>query len=195
MTNKIRQYLCIDSDITYSSDVRIDERHGPVFIGKGTIICPGVCIQGPVVIGADCVIGNNSFIRAGTCIGNRVKIGYSVEIKNSVLAEDVSVGPLCFIADSIILMGAYLGALVRTSNHRLDKRTVRVNFGGELIDTGRDKLGCFIGERASLGVQVITLPGRYIQADTLIGPGIIVERNMPTGKYILQQQIIKINEV
>ncbi|EIL3960170.1 acetyltransferase, partial [Escherichia coli] len=98
----------------------IDETEGEVVIGEGTRICHGAVIKGPVVIGSDCIVGNYAFIRQHTVIGNNVKIGFSTEIKNSVIESNVTIGPQCFVADSVLCERVYLGAQVRTSNHRLD---------------------------------------------------------------------------
>ncbi|MGH8524209.1 MAG: acetyltransferase, partial [Gammaproteobacteria bacterium] len=117
------------------------------------------------------------------------RIGFATEVKNAVIGQGVTIGPQCFIADSKIDSGAYLGAQVRTSNHRLDQRTVEVLVEGQRIDTGLEKLGCHIGARASLGIQVIVLPGREIAPDSTFAPRITVEKNLPTGRYRLAQQL------
>ncbi|HFV5735641.1 TPA: acetyltransferase, partial [Escherichia coli] len=52
-------------------------------------------------------------------------------------------------------------------------------------------LGCYIGKKSKLGVQVIVLPGRQIKEDTIIGPRIIIERNLDKGKYFLKQEVIQ----
>lgn len=169
----------------------VDESFGEVIIGANTKICHGAVIQGPVVIGANCLIGNYAFIRSGTVISNNVKIGFATEIKNSVIESEVSIGPQCFIADSVVEHLAYLGAQVRTSNHRLDEQTIYVRTQDGTIDTKCDKLGCYIGQRSRLGVQVIILPGRIIAPDTQLGPRIIVERNLASGNYSLRQELIR----
>lgn len=162
---------------------------GAVEIGPRSRICPGARIEGPVRIGADCLIGNQALVRAGTWIGDGCRIGFAVEMKQARLGERVSVGPQCYIADSWLEDAVYLGAQVRTSNHRLDRRTVSVMSVGGLVDTGMAKLGCWIGARAALGIQVIVLPGRTVAADTLYGPRITVTRNLPSGRYQLRQAI------
>nr|WP_250189936.1 hypothetical protein [Escherichia coli] len=91
----------------------IDESAGEVVIGANTRICHGAVIQGPVVIGANCLIGNYAFIRPGTIISNGVKIGFATEIKNAVIEAEATIGPQCFIADSVVANQAYLGAQVR----------------------------------------------------------------------------------
>lgn len=127
----------------------------------------------------------------GTIISNGVKIGFATEIKNAVIEAEATIGPQCFIADSVVANQAYLGAQVRTSNHRLDEQPVSVRTPEGIIATGCDKLGCYIGQRSRLGVQVIILPGRIISPNTQLGPRVIVERNLPTGTYSLRQELIR----
>lgn len=172
-----------------SPDAVLDTSRGPISIGARTRICPGAYVEGPVAIGADCLIGNLVMIRGATTIGHGVRIGFAAEIKNSIIQERVTIGPQCFVADSKIECDAYLGAQVRTSNHRLDKRNVEVMVDGERVDTGLEKLGCLIGARSSLGIQVIILPGREIAPDSLFAPRTTVERNLPSGRYRLAQQL------
>lgn len=171
----------------------IDESNGPVWIGHGTRICHGAVLEGPLRVEPDCMIGNYSFIRGASYLGRGVRVGFGTEVKGSLIEDRVTIGPQCFISDSFVSRDVYLGAQVRTSNHRLDRKTVSVLHNNKLIDTGREKLGCFIGERASIGVQVIILPGRVIAADTTLSPRITVERNLPTGHYRLHQEIFKTN--
>lgn len=162
---------------------------GAVRVGAGSRICDGAHIQGPVWIGRDCLIGNHALLRGPLRIGDGTRIGFATEIKHALIGSNVSVGPQCFIGDSRIDDHAYLGALVRTSNHRLDGRTVSVHTDGQVIDSGRDKLGAWIGARAALGVGVIILPGRIVAPGSQLGPRITVERNLPPGRYRLVQQL------
>ena len=181
--------LHVDPTAQVSPDATLNTSRGPISIGAGTRICAGVCINGPVTVGADCLIGNLAMVRGTTTIGNGTRIGYAAEIKNALIAECVTIGPQCFVADSKIERDAYLGAQVRTSNHRLDKRTVEVVVDGKRVDTGLDKLGCLIGARAALGIQVIILPGREIAPDSTFAPRITVEKNLPAGRYRLAQNL------
>lgn len=191
---ELRNYLKLDGEdknIQINHQVIIDESAGKVIIGANTRICHGAVIQGPAIIGANCLIGNYAFIRPGTVISNGVKIGFATEIKNAVIESEATIGPQCFIADSVIDKQAYLGAQVRTSNHRLDEQPISVRTHKGEIATGCDKLGCYIGQRSRLGVQVIILPGRIIAPDTQFGPRVIVERNLPSGNYYLRQELIR----
>ena len=162
---------------------------GEVSVGRNTKICAGAFIQGPVVIGDNCLVGNNTMIRGPLTIGHGSRIGYAAEIKGSIIGENVMIGPMCFIGDSVIDERAYLGAMVRTSNQRLDLEPVSVLYDGVRYATGMEKLGCHIGARASLGIQVIILPGRMVAPGSLFGPRITVEKNLPAGRYTLKQEL------
>ena len=122
-------------------------------------------------------------------VGDGVRIGFASELKNALIGDGACIGPQCFIADSRVDARAYLGALVRTSNHRLDGATVTVHIGDTVIDSQRDKLGAWIGEGAALGVGVIILPGRIVAPGSQFGPRITVERNLPPGRYRLLQSL------
>jgi bifunctional UDP-N-acetylglucosamine pyrophosphorylase/glucosamine-1-phosphate N-acetyltransferase len=179
----------INQSAHVSDSATLDASRGPIFIGARARVCDGAHIEGPVTIGDDCLIGNLAMIRGATSVGCRSRIGFAAEIKNAIIEHDVMIGPQCFVADSKIETHAYLGAQVRTSNHRLDKQTVKVLIDDDWVDTGLEKLGCLIGARSSLGIQVIILPGRIIAPDSSFAPRITVEKNLPAGRYRLAQQL------
>jgi UDP-N-acetylglucosamine diphosphorylase / glucose-1-phosphate thymidylyltransferase / UDP-N-acetylgalactosamine diphosphorylase / glucosamine-1-phosphate N-acetyltransferase / galactosamine-1-phosphate N-acetyltransferase len=178
-----------DPTASVSPAALLDCSKGSISIGARTRICLGAYIEGPVTIGADCLIGNLAMVRGTTIIGDGSRIGFATEVKNAIIEDRVTIGPQCFIADSKIGHDAYLGAQVRTSNHRLDKRTVEVMIDGQRIDTGLEKLGCLIGARASLGIQVIILPGREIAPDSIFVPRSTIEKNLPAGRYRPAQRL------
>jgi len=179
----------IDVTATVEPGVILDESAGPIAIGANARICAGAVLKGPLAIGRDCMIGNNAMVRGPTWIGDNVRIGYAAEIKQALIADHVSIGPMCFVADSRVDAGAYLGALVRTSNHRLDSRPISVRDETGVTDTALEKLGCWIGSGSSLGIQVIVLPGRVIAPDSLFEPRVTVDRNYPAGRYRLKQTL------
>ena len=182
----------IDAAAEIETGVTLDDRGGPIVIGARTRVCAGAILRGPLVIGTDCLIGNYASVRGPTRNGDGVRIGYATELKQAIIADRVSIGPQCFVADSRVDEDAYLGAQVRTSNHRLDRATIRVRTDGDDIDTGLAKLGCWIGRGASLGIQVIVLPGRVIAAGSTFEPRVTVARNHPPGRYRVVQAIERV---
>ncbi len=75
---------------------------GHVIVGVGTRLLPGVFIEGNVVIGKNCKIGPNCYIRGNTAIGDKCHIGQAVEVKNSIIMNNSSLGHLTYCGDSVI---------------------------------------------------------------------------------------------
>lgn len=167
----------------------IDETEGAVVIASGSSVGAGAVLRGPIMVGPGCRIGNQAFLRGPLLVGCGVTIGFCTELKNALVGDGASLGPMCFVADSRIDEGAYLGALVRTSNARLDHQTVSVVTDGTLEDTGMAKLGCWIQERASIGIQTIILPGRIVARGSIIEPRMTITKNLPAGHYRVSQII------
>lgn len=150
---------------------------GKVSIGKGTVIKPGVYIEGPVLIGDDCEIGPNCFLRAGTSIGHGCKVGQGCEIKNSILMDHAKVPHLSYVGDSVIGEHANLGCGTVIANFRHDGKNHRSMYGGNLIDTGRRKLGAVIGDHVHTGINTSIYPGRKLWPHTSTLPGEIVKQD------------------
>ena len=81
---------------------------GNVVVGEDSVVRSGSCIYGPAVIGSGCDIGPQVCIMPATSIGDNVTISSFTEIKNSVIGNDVTIGPGCIISDSVIDKGCVL---------------------------------------------------------------------------------------
>ena len=179
----------LDPSAVIEPGALLDDSQGPIVIGARTRICTSAVLRGPLVIGADCLLGNNCMVRGPTLIGSEVRVGFATELKQALIADRVAIGPQCFVADSRVDEDVYLGAQVRTSNQRLDREAIVVRHDGREIATNASKLGCWIGARSALGIQVIVLPGRVIAADSLFEPRITIARNHPPGHYRAEQRV------
>lgn len=167
------------------------EIRGNVHIEAGARICRGAILQGDLYIGSNCLIGFNSIVRGPCSIEDNCKIGAGVEIKNALIGPDTLVGPLCYVGDSVIGTGSSCGALTRTSNFRLDRAPVQVFTKNGWINTGTNKLGCFIGDDVQIGAGVITFPGTIIGNHCFVGPQMLVDRNLESNKrYYVQQKVV-----
>lgn len=158
-----------------SDGVHID---GTITVGQGTRLLPGVYIEGKVMIGQNCKIGPNCYIRGSTTIGDNCHIGQAVEIKNSLIMNNVSVGHLSYCGDTIIGHCANLGAGTITANLRHDGTDHRSMIRGELVNTGRRKLGAVIGKGAHTGIHTSIYPGRKMWPATNTRPGAVVQRDV-----------------
>ena len=135
-------------------------------------------IEGDVIIGADCKIGPNCYLRGATTIGDRCHVGQAVEIKNSILMDGTNVGHLSYVGDSILGRKVNFGAGTLTSNLRHDGRNHRTLVAGELVDTGRRKFGAVVGDGVHTGIHTSIYPGRKLAAGTTTRPGDIVRTDL-----------------
>lgn len=151
---------------------------GCLHLGSGSIILPGVYIEGNVVIGRNCKIGPNAYIRGNTSIGDRCVIGNAVEIKNSVIYPHTNIKHLSYVGDSIIGSHVSLGAGTIIANHRHDGTNHRSYVKGNLVDTARIKFGAVIGDGVRTGVNTCVFPGRKIGAGRMTRPNAVVDKDL-----------------
>lgn len=162
-------------DGTVHSNAVID---GTVWVGRGSVLLPGVYIEGKVIIGDNCKIGPNCYIRGNTYIGDNCRVGQAVEIKNSLLMRKVSAGHLSYVGDSVIAENTNLGAGTITANLRHDGSNHRSMIQGGLIDSGRRKFGAVIGAHVHTGIHTTIYPGRKIWPGISTLPGDIIRKDL-----------------
>lgn len=184
------QYLLNHMELTNQGTIEENVRIiGQVGVGEGTIIRSGSYLVGPLIIGKNSDIGPNCYIRDYCSIGNQVRIGHACEIKNSVIFDHTSIPHLSYIGDSIIGSHVNLGAGTITANLRFDKKTVPVTIKGELVDSGRKKMGAIIGDFVQTGIGTTLMPGVKVGSNSIIGPNTNIWKDIPANtKYIEKKQ-------
>lgn len=185
LTPGISDQAEIEPDVEISGNVRIE---------AGTKVYNGARIKGNVYIGQNCMIGNNAMIRGSTSLAAGSAAGFTADIKNSILMERCGIGPLAFVADSLIDRDFFFGGTGRVSNYRLDGRNIEMLYEGERHSTGRRQFGVVIGENTKIGIGSVILPGRKIGANCLIGPNVIVTRNIDTDLRIEAEQTLRVSK-
>ena len=162
--------------------------HGPVVIGKNSIVRSGCYIMGPVYIGENCDIGPNTFMRKHTSIGDGVSVGNAVELKNSIIMDNTNVNHLSYVGDSIIGSECNIAAGTNIANLRFDDGNVKVNVKGDKIDSGRRKMGVVFGDGVKTGINSSFNPGVKIGVNSKIGAGAIVSKDLESNKILIAVQ-------
>ncbi|NHK31604.1 MAG: hypothetical protein FK730_09645 [Asgard group archaeon] len=159
-----------------------------VIIGKGSRIRSGSYLEGPLVIGENCDIGPNCYLRKGVSLGNEVRIGNACELKNTIVFDGTHIAHLSYVGDSIIGTNCNFGAGTITGNLRLDDQTVKAKLNDKIISTNRRKLGVIMGDNVKTAINTYFMPGVIIGNNSAIGTGVIVNRNIDSGKFVYIEQ-------
>ncbi|OYR81078.1 glucose-1-phosphate thymidylyltransferase, partial [Halorubrum ezzemoulense] len=153
---------------TVEDDVHL---HGPVVVEEGARVRSGAYVEGPALIREGADVGPNAYVRGATVIGPDAHVGHSVEVKNSVLMADASVGHLSYVGDSVLGRAVNFGAGTNVANLRHDGENVRLGVKGDRVDTGRRKLGVIVGDGAKTGINTSLNAGVVLGAGETTGPG------------------------
>lgn len=161
---------------------------GAIWLGENAVVSSGCYIEGPVYIGGDSRIGPNARIRPYTCIQDRVVIGASCEIKNSIIMNGTKIPHLSYVGDSVIGENCNLGAGTITANIRFDEGSLKMRVKGRPQDTGRKKIGVIMGDNVQTGINVSILPGVRVGSGSWLGPGAIISKDVPSKQLLLAKQ-------
>lgn len=138
-------------------------------IGDGTAVWDNVHIRAPSRIGADCIIGEKTYVAYGVDIGDRVKINAFVYVCTGVTIET----------------GVMIAAGTTFTNDRYPRATTPDLV--ELRDSGPDELtldtrvrtGATIGARCVIGGDLEI--GRF----AMVGMGSVVTRGVPDFHLVM----------
>jgi UDP-N-acetylglucosamine diphosphorylase/glucosamine-1-phosphate N-acetyltransferase len=161
---------------------------GPVTVAETARIRSGAYIEGPCFIGEGSDIGPNCYVRPFTSIGRNVRVGNACEVKNSIIMDGTHVGHLSYVGDSILCERCNLAAGTITANLRLDDGPVKMLVKGEVVDTGRRKLGAILGDNVKTGINALLMPGVKVGTNSWIGANFTVNRDVPANTVVLLKQ-------
>jgi bifunctional UDP-N-acetylglucosamine pyrophosphorylase/glucosamine-1-phosphate N-acetyltransferase len=168
---------------------------GQVAVAESARIRSGAYIEGPCFIDEECDIGPNCYIRPGTSLGRKVRVGNACEIKNSIIMANTHIGHLSYIGDSILGEHCNLGAGTVTANYRLDADSIKMMVRDKVVNTGRRKLGAVFGDNVKTGIKSLFMPGVKVGANSWVGPGFMVERDLPANTIAIHKQNCNIQEM
>jgi bifunctional UDP-N-acetylglucosamine pyrophosphorylase/glucosamine-1-phosphate N-acetyltransferase len=172
----------IDVTATLAPDAEVDQNTqllGATHVAAGAIVGPDTTLidtsvgEGAVVlrthaigaeIGPEATVGPFSYLRPGSKLGRKAKVGGFVETKNSELGEGAKVPHLSYVGDATIGAKANVGA-----------GTIVANYDG--VRKSRTTIGeaAFIGSDTVLIAPVEVGPGAYV------GAGSAIDKAVPAG--------------
>ncbi|MEV4676028.1 bifunctional UDP-N-acetylglucosamine diphosphorylase/glucosamine-1-phosphate N-acetyltransferase GlmU [Actinomadura sp. NPDC049382] len=172
----------IDVGVTAEPDAEIHpgtQLHGTTHLGEGARVGPGCTLtdttvgEGATVVNAVCVeaeigpeasVGPYAYLRPGTRLARKAKVGTYVETKNADIGEGTKVPHLTYVGDAEIGEGSNIGA-----------SSVFVNYDG--VEKHRSVIGSHvkIGSDNMIVAPVAVGDGAYTAA------GSVIVQDVPPG--------------
>jgi len=159
------------SDQAHISDKAVID--GNVVIEEGARVFEHAVIRGPAYVGHNSVIGNNVLMWNYSSIGANSVIGFSSEIKHSLIGRNCWIH-MSYVGDSIVSDNCSFGAGTITANFRFDEGEVPVRVKEERVSSGADKLGVIMGEDCKTGCNATLMPGVKVGPHSIVGPGVVL---------------------
>ncbi|TCC56508.1 bifunctional UDP-N-acetylglucosamine diphosphorylase/glucosamine-1-phosphate N-acetyltransferase GlmU [Kribbella pittospori] len=175
-TTWVDQTVRIERDATLLPNTQL---HGATTVGSGTTIGPDTTLSDVQIgsgatiirahgssseIGDGANVGPFAYLRPGTKLGVKAKIGTFVETKNSTIGDGAKVPHLSYAGDATIGEGANIGA-----------GTIFANYDGVAKHPTQVGKHSFIGSNSVLVAPRTIADGAYLAAGTAltedVGPG------------------------
>jgi UDP-N-acetylglucosamine diphosphorylase/glucosamine-1-phosphate N-acetyltransferase len=161
---------------------------GSVHIDEGVIVRPNTTLVGPIYIGKGVYIGNNSLIRDYSSLCDGVRIGYAVEMRNSMVFERVNVGRMTYLADSIIGADTCIEAGAQLWNWRPGGEPLFLESRDERVQIPQRKFGAILGDNVVIGVNASIYPATRIGENSSISAGCVIKEDIAADSEVILQQ-------
>lgn len=201
-----KKSIFIDKGVEIGSNVIIYENNrieGKTKIGDNVIIYPGCFIVDSIIssncnirssdiekstIGSNCSVGPFARLRPNSAIGNEVKIGNFVEIKNATIGNGTKVSHLAYVGDAKVGENCNIGCGVIFANYNGKTKNI-INVGNN----------CFVGSNSNLIAPLTISDNNYICAGTTLTEDtncddFIIGRVRPITKEKRAHEYLKIKE-
>lgn len=176
------------------SEDEYEKRGDNVWVAKSAKVYETAYINGPCIIGKNAEVRHCAFIRGNAIVGEDAVVGNSTELKNVILFNKVQVPHYNYVGDSILGYKAHMGAGSITSNVKSDKKPVVIKGPDGFIDTGRKKVGAFLGDGVEVGCGSVMNPGTVIGRNSNIYPLSSVRGYVPESSvYKNKNEIVEKN--
>lgn len=172
----------IDRAVTLEEDAEVlpgTQLKGATTIGRGAVVGPDTTLVDTevgagarvsrtdgtlAVIGAGASVGPFAYLRPGTVIGEKGKVGTFVETKNTTLGAGAKVPHLSYIGDTTVGEGTNIGAGTITANY-----------------DGVNKHRTQVGAQARTGSHNVFVAPVTIGDGAYTGAGTVVRKDVPAG--------------
>ena len=148
---------------------------GPVFMAETSIIRANSYVVGPVVIGEGCELGPGVSIFPYTSIGNNVVIESFTELRNCIIGNSVHIASHSHLSDTILAEGCTVGPRFTSPGGRAVMRA----------ESEGAHMGTVIADNVSIGANVSIRPGTLVGQGAQIREMNALREDVPEMSYVV----------
>src|SRR5262245_45566235 len=153
--------LVIDPSARVDPMVVADTTGGVVVIDRDAVVTAFTRLEGPCYVGPGTQL-LGAKVRAGTSLGPQCRVGGEVE--SSIVLGWSNKYHDGFLGHAYVGAWVNLGAGTSNSDLRNDYGSVRVIVRGAEVDSGRVKVGCYLGDHTKTGLGALLNTGTNVGA-------------------------------
>jgi bifunctional UDP-N-acetylglucosamine pyrophosphorylase/glucosamine-1-phosphate N-acetyltransferase len=161
-------FLMGDTEVGDGCHIGPDSRITDSRVGAGSVIDSSTVAGAD--LGPDVIVGPRAYLRPGTVLEPRAKVGTCVEIKNSTVGEDSKVPHLSYIGDATLGAGVNIGAGTITCNY-----------------DGQRKHRTVVGDGAFIGSDTMLVAPVTIGAGAVTGAGSAISQDVPADALAVER--------
>ena len=183
------------------------EIHGKVVLGKNSVIGPRVVVKGGLIAGANNNITNGAILGGhvlvgdhcrisdycdvgSSTIGNRCIIGHGAEM-SGVMFDKVYLYHYCEMS-GVFGTATDIGAATVCGTLRFDDRDTAHQISGRYEVPPIGANATYMGDYCRTGVNAMIMPGTKIGSYSVVGPGVILNEDVPSKTMIMaKQELVK----
>jgi len=200
-SNELAKDASIDSTADIRGFVKLGKRsrvgrnviiQGNIIVGDDTVIDNGALIQGEIIAGDNVFIGNCCFVAAGSSIGDDCYLGHACEFWGLLMKRIYLYHYMEMFG--IIGENTDIGAGTVCGTLRFDdgKVTHKVKGRREIPYCYDDAI--YLGDYTRTGVNAIIQPGIKTGVYSLVGPGVLLNKDLPSRKSVFLKQELEYKE-
>lgn len=187
-TARVEGYVQLGTNSKIGHNVWIK---GNVIIGDNTIIDNGVILEGYIIIGDECTLYNHCKVHSHTVIGHRNKFDQGFEFLSGTTLNHV----YC------VHYGEYYGLIGENTDLGAGTTSGTLRFDDQLnahYVKGRKELpsnyanASYLGDYCRTGVGALLMPGVKVGAFSVVGSGVVLQRDVKDNTLIyVKQELIE----
>lgn len=138
-------------------------------VGNGVVVENSVVVESTIDNGSK--VGPFAYLRPGSAVGSKVKIGDFVEIKKSKIGDETKISHLTYVGDAEVGRNVNIGCGV-----------VFVNYNGKV------KSKTIVGDNAFIGCNTNLIAPVEVEEDTYIAAGSTITERVPKDSLAIARQ-------